>query len=121
YRPPDERHGSRDFRTAAARRGRSEPGLQNHNGPGSDAELRGRGPEKIDRRLPDDCRVRHFEKARHDRTLYDVGNPEARAQALKKENERRRAAGEPVRLPQENYYGWLVNDKLPELEALFAS
>ncbi|PZN56086.1 MAG: hypothetical protein DIU65_05420 [Proteobacteria bacterium] len=54
-------------------------------------------------------------------TLYNVGNPEARAQALKKENERRRAAGEPVRLPQENYYGWLVNDKLPELEALFAS
>ena len=39
--------------------------------------------------------------------------------ALKAENERRRAAGEPEKLPEENYYGWLVNDKLPELHALF--
>jgi hypothetical protein len=52
-------------------------------------------------------------------TLYNVGNPEARAYALKAENDRRRAAGEPERFPEENYYGWLVNDKLPELEALF--
>jgi hypothetical protein len=52
-------------------------------------------------------------------TLYNVGNPEARAYALKKENEKHRAAGEPERFPEENYYGWLVNDKLPELEALF--
>jgi hypothetical protein len=52
-------------------------------------------------------------------TLYNVGNPEARAYALKQENERHRAAGEPERFPEENYYGWLVNDKLPELQALF--
>ena len=52
-------------------------------------------------------------------TLYNVGNPEARAYALKAENERRQAAGEPQKLPEENYYGWLVNDKLPELRALF--
>jgi hypothetical protein len=52
-------------------------------------------------------------------TLYNVGNPEQRAHALKAENDRRRAAGEPEKLPQENYYGWLVNDKLPELKALF--
>jgi hypothetical protein len=52
-------------------------------------------------------------------TLYNVGNPEARAYALKQENAERRAAGEPERFPEENYYGWLVNDKLPELEALF--
>jgi hypothetical protein len=52
-------------------------------------------------------------------TLYNVGNPEARAYALRAENERRRAAGEAEKLPEENYYGWLVNDKLPELEALF--
>lgn len=52
-------------------------------------------------------------------TLYNVGNPEQRAYALKAENERRRAAGEPEKLPEENYYGWLVNDKLPELQALF--
>lgn len=52
-------------------------------------------------------------------TLYNVGNPEARAHALKAENDRRAAAGEPAKMPEENYYGWLVNDKLTELEALF--
>ncbi|PWK63429.1 DUF1402 family protein [Aminobacter sp. AP02] len=52
-------------------------------------------------------------------TLYNVGSPEARAHALKAENERRAAAGEPAKQPEENYYGWLVNDKLAELEALF--
>jgi hypothetical protein len=52
-------------------------------------------------------------------TLYNVGNARSRALALRKENEARRAAGEPPRLPQENYYGWLVNDRLEELESLF--
>ncbi|WP_269933181.1 DUF1402 family protein [Aminobacter sp. HY435] len=52
-------------------------------------------------------------------TLYNIGNPEARAYALKVENERRRAAGEADKVPEENYYGWLVNDKLAELQALF--
>ncbi|MDH4987107.1 DUF1402 family protein [Aminobacter anthyllidis] len=52
-------------------------------------------------------------------TLYNVGSPEARAYALKAENERRQAAGEPAKLPEENYYGWLVNDRLTELQALF--
>lgn len=52
-------------------------------------------------------------------TLYNVGNPEQRAYALRAENDKRRAAGEPQKLPEENYYGWLVNDKLPELKALF--
>ncbi len=52
-------------------------------------------------------------------TLYNVGDPDQRAHALKAENERRRAAGEPEKLPEENYYGWLVNDKLSELQALF--
>ncbi|PTE10411.1 DUF1402 family protein [Mesorhizobium helmanticense] len=52
-------------------------------------------------------------------TLYNVGNPEQRAYALKAANDKRRAAGEPEKLPEENYYGWLVNDKLPELKALF--
>lgn len=52
-------------------------------------------------------------------TLYNVGNPEQRAYALKAENDKRRAAGEPEKLPEENYYGWLVNDKLPDLQALF--
>jgi hypothetical protein len=52
-------------------------------------------------------------------TLYNIGSPEQRAYALKAENDTRRAAGEPEKLPQENYYGWLVNDKLPELKTLF--
>lgn len=52
-------------------------------------------------------------------TLYNVGGPEARAQALKAENDRRAAAGEPPKLPEENYYGWLVNDRIADLEALF--
>ncbi|WP_406873060.1 DUF1402 family protein [Aminobacter sp. P9b] len=52
-------------------------------------------------------------------TLYNVGNPEARAYALKAENERREAAGEAPKVPEENYYGWLVNDRLSELKALF--
>lgn len=52
-------------------------------------------------------------------TLYNVGGPEARARALKAENERRAAAGEAPKLPEENYYGWLVNEKLADLEALF--
>jgi hypothetical protein len=49
-------------------------------------------------------------------TLYNVGNPEARAAALAAKN-RGRAAGEQI-LPEENYYGWLVNDKLDELKGL---
>lgn len=48
-------------------------------------------------------------------TLYNVGNPEQRARALKAENAKR---GTP-RMPMENYYGWLVNDRLDELKALF--
>lgn len=52
-------------------------------------------------------------------TLYNLGNPQARAEALKRENIRREKAGEAPKLPEENYYGWLVNDKLAELKALF--
>jgi hypothetical protein len=52
-------------------------------------------------------------------TLYNVGGPEARAQALKAENERRAAEGQEPKLPEENYYGWLVNDRIADIEALF--
>ncbi|MBP1851806.1 hypothetical protein J2Z17_003258 [Rhizobium halophytocola] len=41
-------------------------------------------------------------------TLFNVGDPKQRAQALA-------AKGG---LPEENYYGWLINDKLPELQRL---
>ncbi|MDB5553217.1 MAG: hypothetical protein JWL86_3201 [Rhizobium sp.] len=43
-------------------------------------------------------------------TLYNTGNPRERAYELKA-----KGAGT---LPEENYYGWLINDKLAELEAL---
>jgi len=46
-------------------------------------------------------------------TLYNIGNPDARAAAFAA----RRAAGEAT-WPEENYYGWLINDKLDELKAL---
>ncbi|MEO9336147.1 DUF1402 family protein [Mesorhizobium sp. SB112] len=52
-------------------------------------------------------------------TLYNIGNPEQRAYALKAENQKRRSEGQAERLPEENYYGWLVNERLSELEALF--
>ena len=52
-------------------------------------------------------------------TLYNVGDPEGRARALRAENETRQAQGLEPRLPEENYYGWLVNEKLGDLSALF--
>lgn len=52
-------------------------------------------------------------------TLYNVGNPRQRAHALKRENAERRSRGERPRLPEENYYGWLVNERLDDLKALF--
>lgn len=53
-------------------------------------------------------------------TLYNLGNPETRAAKLAAENRLRRKQGRAPRLPQENYYGWLVNEKQKELEALLA-
>ena len=52
-------------------------------------------------------------------TLYNTGDPESRARTLASDNEARKAAGEPEKLPEENYYGWLVNEKLAELKTLF--
>ena len=46
-------------------------------------------------------------------TLYNIGNPDSRAAAFAA----RRAAGGAT-WPEENYYGWLVNDKLEELRSL---
>lgn len=47
-------------------------------------------------------------------TLYNVGNADQRAAALAARN---RSAAETI-WPEENYYGWLVNDRLAELRAL---
>ncbi|TPL90118.1 DUF1402 family protein [Mesorhizobium sp. B2-3-12] len=46
-------------------------------------------------------------------TLYNVGQPRQRAAAL--------ASAKGRRLPVENYYGWLVNDKLDDLKSLLDS
>jgi len=53
-------------------------------------------------------------------TLYNIGGSQARAHSLATENKRRKAQGLTLRYPQENYYGWLVNNKLDDLERLFA-
>jgi hypothetical protein len=47
-------------------------------------------------------------------TLYNVGNSRQRASALAAKN---RSSGTTV-WPEENYYGWLINDKLDELKGL---
>ena len=47
-------------------------------------------------------------------TLYNLGDVRKRAEALRTKNA---GSAQPV-LPEENYYGWLVNDKLGELQAL---
>ena len=52
-------------------------------------------------------------------TLYNIGQAENRARVLRAENLKRQSRGLPLRLPRENYYGWLVNDKLAELRTLF--
>ena len=51
-------------------------------------------------------------------TLYNLGNVTLRASALRADNEKRRSSGKKLRLPQENYYGWLINEKEAELRSL---
>lgn len=51
-------------------------------------------------------------------TLYNLGNVSVRANRLKTINAKRRAEGKAPLLPQENYYGWLINEKLAELRAV---
>ena len=51
-------------------------------------------------------------------TLYNLGDAPARAVKLRAINKKRSASGQKPILPRENYYGWLVNDKIDELRAL---
>lgn len=46
-------------------------------------------------------------------TLYNLGDVQDRARQLKKKR-----SVDPTVLPEENYYGWLVNDKIGELQNL---
>lgn len=51
-------------------------------------------------------------------TLYNVGDAARRARQLAAENKRRAGNGEAAKLPEENYYGWLVNSKESELRGI---
>ena len=118
-RAADERSRAQGFRPAEARRRRSERGLQDHHGSGPDAVLRRGDDPEIDRRLQEHCRLRHFRQSgAHGDALQCRQSGAARlcAEGRERQAPRRRRA---EKLPEENYYGWLVNDKLPELKALF--
>lgn len=52
-------------------------------------------------------------------TLYNTGGAAERARTLAQINKKRKATGQSALMPQENYYGWLVNNKLNELKTLF--
>ena len=54
-------------------------------------------------------------------TLYNTGEAEERAAILAAENKKRRAQGLGPVLPRENYYGWLINDRLADLRKLLPS
>jgi Protein of unknown function (DUF1402) len=49
-------------------------------------------------------------------TLYNLGDPVGRANALRARNGGNKGGAE---LPQENYYGWFVNEKIEDLRSLF--
>ncbi len=51
-------------------------------------------------------------------TLYNLGDAADRARALADINRKRRANGQGIVYPRENYYGWLVNARLDELRKL---
>jgi hypothetical protein len=51
-------------------------------------------------------------------TLYNLGNSQTRAAVLASRNRKHAAAGEKPEWPQENYYGWLINDRMTELKGL---
>lgn len=52
-------------------------------------------------------------------TLYNTGGSDGRARALADINAARAANGEAPQMPEENYYGWLVNEKIDQLKSLF--
>ena len=51
-------------------------------------------------------------------TLYNLGNVTVRANKLRQVNLKRQQAGQRPILPKENYYGWLINDKVNDLWSL---
>jgi hypothetical protein len=53
-------------------------------------------------------------------TLYNLGDAATRARALAAVNAKRKAAGQPPVMPQENFYGWLINDREADLRKLLS-
>ncbi len=51
-------------------------------------------------------------------TLYNLGDAATRARELRAANDKRIAKGQPPLYPQENFYGWFVNDREDELRKL---
>lgn len=52
-------------------------------------------------------------------TLYNLGNVKTRARKLAVKNKKRKAQGKKPSYPEENYYGWLINEKASELRRLY--
>jgi hypothetical protein len=51
-------------------------------------------------------------------TLYNLGDAVTRATDLKTLNDQRAAQGLPPQYPQENFYGWFINEKVADLRKL---
>ena len=51
-------------------------------------------------------------------TLYNLGDAATRARESRAVNDARATKGQPPVYPQENFYGWLVNDREAELRKL---
>jgi len=51
-------------------------------------------------------------------TLYNLGDAASRATQLRAINDQRASNGQPPQYPQENFYGWFVNEKMAELRKL---
>ena len=51
-------------------------------------------------------------------TLYNLGDSPTRARDLKALNDQRAQQGLPPQFPQENFYGWFVNEKAADLRKL---
>ncbi len=53
-------------------------------------------------------------------TLYNLGDPVTRATDLKAINDQRAKKGQAPQWPQENFYGWFINEKVGDLNKLVA-
>ena len=51
-------------------------------------------------------------------TLYNLGDSATRSADLKAANDERAKNGQPPQYPQENFYGWFVNEKVADLRKL---